>query len=105
MQNSVVNKLIPADDLHWSETDGKYVILSGDEIDGILIACCENGIEDFDEMMKMIRWAEQIRTGNKLLDQFIKKNLAVTKIEPDGEPHFVRKDEFDEYLRTFRPTE
>jgi hypothetical protein len=105
MKNPIVNELIPADSLHWSEDDGKFVVLSGKEIDKILIACYQNGMEDFDEMMKMIRWAEQIRTGNKLLNEFIKQNVAVTIIDEDGEPHFVRKDLYDEYLKTFRPLE
>lgn len=108
MNDGVINELIPADELHWSDEDQKLCVLEGDEIDQILMACCNNchmtSDDDFDEIMRVVRWIEQVKTDQLLLKQFLAGNIVITRMGEDG-PHFMRKDKFDECIDSFQPPE
>lgn len=94
--DKILNKLIPADDLHWSEEDQKYSSLSKDDIDGIILACIKQEIIDLDEITKIVNWANLVKVGQILLNNFINNNLLIVGFE-DEEPLFgVKKDELRE---------
>lgn len=75
----LINRLIPADDLHWCEEDQRYVAISMEDVDKIILNCIDNGITDMDEVIKAIRWAEMVNVGGILL-----KNLLCDRISIVG---------------------
>jgi len=89
-KNKIINKIIPADDLHWSEEDKKYVSLSDEEISSIIVACLSQNINEEKSIYKMVKWAGEIRIGNILLDNFLNERLEITGFEED-EPLFKPK--------------
>lgn len=88
------NSLIKTDDLHWCEDEGDFVPLSQEEMDSIIYSCIEAGHPELDDIMKCIRWAEQIRIGHLLLSGWTSgrlKFVGFAEDEPD-EPCFVEDD-------------
>jgi hypothetical protein len=92
----ILNRLIPADDLYWSEEDQKYTSLSKYDIDSIILACIKQEIVDIDEITKIVNWANLVKVGQILLNNFINNKLLIVGFE-DEEPLFgVKKDELRE---------
>jgi hypothetical protein len=87
-QKDILNKLIPADDLHWDETDKKYIALSQDEVADIINAALENGFEEEDDIMKILNWATGIKVGDILLKNFLNGQLSISDFDDDNEPLF-----------------
>lgn len=69
----MLNKLISADDLHWCEEEQKYISLSEEEINKIMLNCIDQNITSLDEIYKMVSWAGLVRVGNLLLNNFLKQ--------------------------------
>lgn len=88
-QKDIINKLLPADDLYWSEEEGKYIALSPDEIDDIVHKAFDNGFTEEDEIIKILSWATTVRVGELLFKNFLKGQIAIRDIAKDGEPMFV----------------
>jgi len=89
----ILNKLIPADDLHWCEEEKKYTSLSKEDIDSIILACVKQNITELDEIMRVVSWAGCIKIGQILLNNFISDKLSIVGFDND-EPLFgVKQDE------------
>jgi hypothetical protein len=89
-KNKIINKIIPADDLHWNEEERRYVTLSDEEINSIIIACIGQNIKEEKNIYKMVKWAGEIRVGNLLLDNFLSERLEIAGFDND-EPLFRPK--------------
>jgi hypothetical protein len=91
----MLNKIISADDLHWCEEEKKYVSLSEDELEKIMMNCIEQDITELEDIYKMIQWAGLVRVGNLLLNNFLNNTIKVVKFDENNEPCFGEKiDEF-----------
>lgn len=87
-QKDILNKLIPADDLYWDKTEGKYIAHSQEEIDSILRSCIENDITDQSEIIKVFNWCTSVRIGELLMKEFLAGKILILGIDQDGEPFF-----------------
>lgn len=88
-QNPIINKLIPADDLHWSESDKKYSALSDEEVEQIINFCYhKKGILEENFIAKIVNWASNVQVSNVLLKNFFQDNVEITG--------FVEKEVADE---------
>ena len=96
-RTDVLNKLIPADDLHWCEEEGQYILLTMDEIDDIMKACAEQGMttDNADDVLKIIRWCESIRAGQLLWKNFVAGGIGVYGFDEKNEPIFGKYEEND----------
>lgn len=81
------NTLILVDDLHWDEFEQKFVPLSEEEVEKIILNCIERNIDD-DTMFKMIRLAERTRINQLLLDGFLNGRLTAYSVEQEEFPIF-----------------
>lgn len=86
----IINKIIPADDLHWCEEEKRYIPISMEDIDKIIINCVNQGITDMDDIIKVIRWAEVVNVGNILLKNLLSDKVAVIGFD-ENEPLFGEK--------------
>jgi len=97
MYKHIINNIIPADDLHWCEEEGKYVSLSREEMDDIISACLAQGISSLDDIMKVIQWCGNIRVGQILWKNFLSGGVRITGFDHQNEPRFIaRKEDEDE---------
>ena len=87
MYKDIINNIIPADDLHWCEEDGKYVSLSRDEVDDIIASCVNRGMVDLKDIMKVIHWCGNIRVGQILWKNFLSGSVDIAGFDGD-EPRF-----------------
>lgn len=88
-QYEIVNKLIAADDLYWDDTENKYIALSDDEMNDIIARCLDNAIVAEKEILSVLNWCTSVKVGNLLMKNFLNGNIAVEKIDTDGEPVFI----------------
>lgn len=88
-KNNVLNKLIPADDLHWVEGEG-FVLLSSDEVDEIIRVGRDQEMQEND-IIKMIRWYESVRAGAVLCKNVMSGGIRIHHFE-NNEPVFVRNN-------------
>jgi hypothetical protein len=91
-KEKIINKIIPADDLHWNEEEKKYVSLSDEEINSIIATCISQNIKEEKNVYKIVKWAGLVRIGNILLDNFLKDRLDVMGFDNNDEPLFKAKD-------------
>lgn len=84
----MINKIIPADDLHWCEDEQKYVSLSNEDVDNIIIACAKQNITEFDEIYKIIQWAGLVKVGGILLNNFMDGRIKILGFDESNEPYF-----------------
>ena len=89
-KNKTINKLIAADDLHWSEEENRYISLSNEEIDKIIEVCVKQDIVDEEKIYKVVKWAGEVRIGNILLNNFLKNSIKITDFD-GNEPYFNSK--------------
>lgn len=94
MYKYVINNIIPADDLHWCEEEGKYVSLAREEVDEILASCLSRGIDDLKDIMKVVSWCGNIRVGQILWKNFLSGSVSITGFDGD-EPRFGPSKEID----------
>jgi hypothetical protein len=95
MYKYVINNIIPADDLHWCEEEGKYVSLSREEIDEIISTCLAKGMGDLNDIMKVIHWCGNVRVGQILWKNFLTGSVAINGFDEEGEPRFGPSKEED----------
>jgi hypothetical protein len=88
-QKDIVNKIIPADDLYWDDTENKFIALSDDDIDSIITACVDNSITEESEILAVMNWCTNVRVGQLLMKNFLGGSIAIQTIDNDGEPVFV----------------
>ncbi|NCX76976.1 MAG: hypothetical protein EBX09_08100 [Actinobacteria bacterium] len=88
-QSDIINKIIPADDLFWSDEENKFVALSSDEIDSIISRCMASAITEENDIMAVINWCTSNRVGEILMRNFLNGTIAIQTVDSDGEPAFV----------------
>lgn len=93
MYKHVINNLIPADDLHWCEEEGKYISLSKEEMDDVIATCLAQGIKDLDDVMKVINWCGTVRVGEILWRNFLGGSVRISGFDEHGEPRFIPRKE------------
>lgn len=95
----VLNNIVPADDLFWEETEKKYVALSKEETENIILSCMKIGLDDFEDIYKMINWCSKIRIGNILWKNFISGSIMINDFDEEDEPRFsaILRGENEDY--------
>lgn len=83
----IINRLIPADDLHWDETQGRFASISQEEVSAITARCTEQGIIDHDQIRQIVEWCGFVRIGVLLRDAFMSGRVRISGIGDDG-PYF-----------------
>ena len=90
VRKKTINKLIAADDLHWCEEEKRYVSLSDEEINNIILVCIEQDITREEDVYKVVQWAGQVRIGNILLNNFLNNRIKISSFD-ENEPYFTPK--------------
>ena len=87
---SELTKLLPMDDLHWCSEDKKFVPLSEEELEKIIIDAHYVDLvgEDMETLMEVIRWCENARISHLLLKRVLSGNLMIIDIDPEKGPTF-----------------
>lgn len=83
----IINRLIPADDLHWDDQQSRFASLSHDEVDEIVAKCTEQGIMDHDQIRQIVEWCGFVRIGLLLRDAFMSGRVRIVGVGADG-PYF-----------------
>lgn len=89
-QKDIVNKLIPADDLYWDDTENKFIALSDDEINDVISACVNNSITEEPGILAVLNWCTSVRVGQLLMKNFLSGHISIEAIDNEGEPAFVQ---------------
>jgi len=84
-----IYNLIPPDDLHWVED--RFTPFSDDEYKKIIDACHASNYHELNEIMKMVRWCEQIRCGSLFINGLMSGRLKFDFNENE-EPSFSVKE-------------
>jgi hypothetical protein len=87
-QKDILNKIIPADDLYWDETEKKYIVHSQEEIKSILTSCINNDISEQEEVMKVFNWCTTVKVGELLMKGFLTGKIVVLGFDKHNEPLF-----------------
>jgi hypothetical protein len=87
-----LNKLIAADDLNWCEIEEKYVALSKEELDTILINGVAEGFIDERDLMKIVNWATNAKVGQILFKNYLENKIKIVGFDETGEPLFSSKE-------------
>lgn len=88
-QKDILNKIISADDLHWSDIENKFIALSSDDIQEIILMCLDNAIDDDKKITDVLNWCTEVKVGQILMKNFLNNNIAISDIDQDGQPLFV----------------
>lgn len=88
----IVNNLIAADDLHWNEEEQRYIALSREEIDEILLACIDQEMFSEKDCTRMLNWATHVKIGDILLRNFLTQRVKVVGFDKNDEPLFGKAD-------------
>jgi hypothetical protein len=88
MYKDLINNIIPADDLHWDEIEKRYVSLSAEETQEIILACMNQGINDLKKIYKVVSWCGEIRVGQLLWKNFLSGCVEISGFDSSGEPIF-----------------
>lgn len=88
-QKDIVNKIIPADDLYWDDTENKFIALSDNDINDIISACMDNAITEEPGILSVLNWCTSVRVGQLLMKNFLSGNIAIQTIDEEGEPVFI----------------
>jgi len=86
------NTVIPFDDLQWNESEKRFAALSDEELDKILEICIQSNVDGEDSAIKVVRWAEEVRTAHLLLKGVLNGRLGVIMIEGMKEPQFYENN-------------
>lgn len=93
-----MNGLVPPDQLYWNEDVNSYTLLSKKETDNLVEACFRTGLNAVQDILKVIKEYEKIRSGQLLFDQFLAGNIGIYEFDEDGSPVFesIRKETIKE---------
>ncbi|MHA2043219.1 MAG: hypothetical protein ACW99G_00410 [Candidatus Thorarchaeota archaeon] len=102
------DELISMDDLHWCPTDKKFNTLKPEDYDKIIIAAKHSRhpeqFDDFENLIKVVRWVEQIKIGELLIKGLLSGRLGIRLEEGTSAPEFYpnNEEEYDEYRKNCR---
>lgn len=83
-----LNRLVPADEMHWDESSNSYQVLSQTQVDEIIRACMGVGMEDSKSILKVVREYEKVRCGELLFEQFFAGRIGICGFDDSGSPIF-----------------
>lgn len=83
-----LNRLVPADELHWDESSNSYQVLSPEQVDDIIGACMSGGMENPKSILKVVREYERVRCGELLFEQFFAGRVGICGFDESGSPIF-----------------
>lgn len=86
------NSLIPADELHWNEYEGRYTVISMEELDKIVVACSDLDMTE-DEVFKIVSDYSSIKTGYLLYKHVMDRDIVITGLDEKGNPIFSPREE------------
>jgi hypothetical protein len=84
----IINNLLPADDLHWCKEEQKYVSLSEEETNEIIVRCMEQGMNSLEDVYKFVSWCGSMRVGELLWKNYLSGHLEVVGFDENNEPLF-----------------
>jgi len=87
-QKEILNKILPADDLHWNEVEQKYVAISSKQLKDVILKCVEQGIVETKDIVKMTDWVTNLNVANILLKNFLKGSINLVGFDKLNEPIF-----------------
>lgn len=90
-QRDIINTIIAGDDLYWDHYEGKYIALSMDEVNNIIMQCAENDIYDEKSIMKVLNWCTSVRIGSLLMRNFLEGKISISCDDDSDEPEFSKK--------------
>lgn len=96
-----LNRLVPADEMHWDEDSNSYQVLSKLQIDNIIKACMSVGMEDPKNILKVVREYERVRCGELLFEQFFSGRIGICGFDEAGSPIFDPSKGAEEATLTF----
>lgn len=87
---SPINILIPADELHWNEHEGRYSVVSTEEMDRLIRLCLDAGMDD-DDIFKVVQDFGIAKTGHILYKHLLEGDISLGGLDDTGRPIFRRK--------------
>jgi hypothetical protein len=87
----VINRLIPADDLHYDASQRRYASISPAEVEEIIVQCRQNGLTDDALIEKYVRWCGVVRVSQILCRLFRNGSLQITGFV-GNEPQFAPRE-------------
>ena len=90
--------LVKQDDLFWNEEDGKYVALSEEEIDSLLMALYGDNItpQTEDIAFQVVKWAEKARIDNLILQGVLSGRIRMYVASAGQDIIFYEEDKLPE---------
>ena len=85
---SELNNLVPFDNLHWDSESNSNQILSPSDLDNVIKACMNAGLEDSKDILKVVREYENTRCGELMFDQFFAGRISICAVSEEGSPIF-----------------
>lgn len=95
MYNYILNNLIPADNLYWDDEEKRYVSLSKEQSYEIIEACVQHGINDLQDVCKVVSWCGNIRIAEILKQGFLAGNVEIVGFDENDEPLFKPSKEVE----------
>lgn len=95
MYHELINNIIPADDLHWCDDEKRYVSLSAEEINEIILRCVDQGMNELKDIHRVIQWCGNVRVGQLLWKNFLLGSVNISGFDKDSEPRFTPNREND----------
>ena len=79
MRKKPSQSLIKTDDLYWNEYEGKYVAISEEEIDAVLMALYADNItpRTEDTAFQAVKWAEEARVNYLILQGILSGRIRM----------------------------
>jgi hypothetical protein len=84
----IINKIIPADDLHWYEEEMEYKSVSKEQLDEIILACVTQGISEISDITRVVNWVTMVNVGSILIKNFLYGNIKITGFDENNDPYF-----------------
>ena len=85
----VINKLIPADQLHWSEEERAYLPISMQEVNKISSLC---GGLTHEQTVAVVMDYQEYKVGHLLWRNFMDGKIKISGVDQNGKPLFVPVD-------------
>jgi len=85
-----INRLIPADELHWNEHDRKYSVVSEEETERIIKICFESELGD-EDIYRVVQDYVYVKTGQLLYRHLLEGDIVIGGVDGDGKPIFVKR--------------
>lgn len=76
-----VSEFIPFDELYWNEDEQKYIALSDDEIQLIVLNAYNAGYTEVEQIVEIVSYLNQMKVDGMLYNRFIKGHINISVFE------------------------